>query len=891
MNRAIFFLLANLLLQSPVLLAQSSIGFPSGDAELDELRLQVQQTSTTHETFKLRAIKMKLWAVTLQQLGVRLDDYVEVDRRMSQLVRWNNLWSGGEPQVYDDDQMKQLSDVISDGYAALETAQAAATSNHASMAFTVDADPIDPATQPEIPWSGYKGNEQLSGYTGAMGPAKGEQAWTFPVGLAWESKPLIEDNYVYLSSPGVRTIMYCVDLNTGETIWDTQQVIEIMGDQLYHAPNNQSSPLALKNSIVFRELGARGNLGSTKHIVFLDKKSGVLQRRMKASHVDYRAGHAPFDANEKITVFSHGIQDIHLNPPVTQAFNRIIGKNTKTGKKLWEFITGYTFAEPLLDELNRVYAATAEGYLYSWPGDRQYGGRPVPEWEFKAGGAINKKPTIYENNLIFGANDGVVYCLNRLTGETVWKYDTGQIVSTAFRHFSVPTVADGKVFIGSADKNVYCIDLSSGELVFEFEGDDWVRSAPVFSDEKYFFATLKGSLYGLEWKAGKIQQRFKRQLGHHPILADLAIEGEKIVVNDSDLWSYCLNTDGSLNWKMSLIESFMKDGERVLIDQIAGGAYYQSKPTAANDTVFFGTPMRFVYAVDAHTGKEKWKFELGASISGAPTYYDGKIFIGQQGGEDEFYCLDAETGAVIWGTNLDWVWGSAAASDGMIYVPGIDGYAWALDASNGHVVWKHPFAMSVCSEPAVEGEIVIFGSWDNYLKAFNKKTGELLWQYNGVLSDSGVAIMIGGRVYIKNMCIDAKTGELLWEFEDGNNIFNITPAYHDGKIYMSCWHGLGLGGICVRAVVYCIDAESGELLWTQQGAGLSSPVIGAEGNVYFPSIADPYFYSVDSIGNGDGTTKINWIYKMGNRVEESTPALYKGKAYIMSADGYIHAIQ
>ncbi len=69
----------------------------------------------------------------------------------------------------------------------------------------------------------------------------------------------------------------------------------------------------------------------------------------------------------------------------------------------------------------------------------------------------------------------------------------------------------------------------------------------------------------------------------------------------------------------------MKEGERILSDQIAGGAYYQSKPTAANGTVYFGTPARFVYAVDAESGKEKWKFELGGSISGAPTYDQGRI--------------------------------------------------------------------------------------------------------------------------------------------------------------------------------------------------------------------------------------------------------------------------
>lgn len=881
-----------LFLTLPFLLAaQMKIENPSGDFELDQIRREVRNDSTVRETFKVRAIKMKLWAVTLQQQGIRLEDYVEIDQRLSRVVHWNNLWNGGKPQEFTDEQMQQVCRVVDDGYAVLEAYQKTAAADHVSLAFTSAQEPIDPVTQPEIPWTAYKGNENLSGYTGANGPVTGEKAWTFPVGLAWESTPAIEGDRVYLSSPGVRTILHCVDLKTGETLWDTRQVIEIMGDQLYHAPNNQSSPVILNDAILFRELGARGNAGPTKHIVFVDKKSGALGRKMETCHVDYRAGHAPFAANEEITVYSYGIQDIHLAPPITQAFNRMIGKDTKTGEKLWEVITGYTFAEPLLDDLNRVYVGTQDGYLYSWPGNKKYGHSPKPQWEFRAGGAINKKPAIYENSILFGANDGVIYCLDRMTGKQRWAYTTKRIETKAFRHFSTPYAAEGRVFVGSADKNIYCLDIASGKVLFEFEADDWVRSSPVFKDDRYFFATLKGSLYGLDFDGVSVKQRFKKQLGDHAVLADLAMKDELIVINDSDLWCWCVNTQGELVWKRSLIESFMKDGCRILTDQIAGGAYYQSKPTAANDVVYFGTPMRFVYAVDAHSGREIWKFELGASVSGAPTVYDGKIYVGQQGGEDEFYCLDAATGEKVWETKLDWVWGSATASDGMIYVPGIDGYAWALDANTGHVVWKQPFAKSVCSEPAVEGDLVFFGCWDNYLKAFNKKTGKLVWQHNGAGTDSGVAIVQDGRVYVKNKCIDAKTGKLIWEFKDGNNIFNITPAVHDGKVYMSCWHGLGMGGICVEAVVYCIDAETGKLIWTHLGAGLSSPVVGGEGNVYFPSIADPYFYSVDSTGNGDGTTKVNWIYRMGNKVEESTPALYKGKAYVMSSDGYVHAIQ
>ena len=320
---------------------QLPVDHPSGDRELDELRGAVKTQPTSRDNFKQRAIRMKLWAVTLQQQGIRLDDYVAIDRRLNQITRWNNLWHGNQPQEFSDEEMKQLGQIVDEGYAVLEKYQVKAT-NGKSLAFASDQAPLDAADEPEIPWTAYKGNEQLSGYTGARGPTRGERAFTFPVGLAWESKPAIEGNRVYLSSPGVRTIMYCLDLETGEELWNTKQTIEIMGDQLYHAPNNQSSPKIVGDHILFRELGARGNRGPTKDVVFVDKQTGEIQREMEVGHVDYRAGHAPFAADEEVVVFPFGVQDIHDTPPLTQAFDQVMGKNTKTGEKLFELYTGYT---------------------------------------------------------------------------------------------------------------------------------------------------------------------------------------------------------------------------------------------------------------------------------------------------------------------------------------------------------------------------------------------------------------------------------------------------------------------------------------------------------------------------------------------------------------------
>jgi len=873
--------------------AQNEIKYPSGDQELDQIRLEVKNSPTTRENFKLRAFKMKLWVVSLQQQGARLEAYIPIDDGLRSEVWWNNIEGpgmDGTPQQFSDEQMTKLGQLVDEGYAILDEIQKELIINPPSVDFSSSEKEIESSTQKEIPWTHYKGNENLSGYTGAYGPTEGEKAWKFPVGLAWESQPAIEGDRVYLSSPGMRTIMYCLDLETGREIWNTKQVVEIMGDQLYNTPNNQSSPIVLEDYVLFRELGARGNKGPTKHIVFVDKKTGIIKKEVEAGHVDYRAGHAAFTANEKFLVFPHGVQDIHETPVVAQGFNRIIGKDTKTGRKLWDFNVGFTFAEPLLDD-NRVFIGTQTGYMYSWRADRRYGGRTSAEWQFRACGAINRKAEVFGDYLLFGANDGVFYCLNKNTGKLVWKHKVEDVEISAFRHFSRPYAKDHKVVVGGANKKLYCFDITTGKLLFSYKANDWVRSRPLFQEDNYYFTTMHGTFYGISVKKGKAKLLFKKQLTEHPIVADLAMKGDKIVINDADLYAHCLNTKGEMVWERSLIESFEKNGIRIFNEQIAGGGYYQSKPTAADGMVFFGTPIRFVYAVDAETGKEIWKFELGASISGAPTYDNGRIYVGQQGGEEEFYCLDAKTGEMIWTQKTGWDWGSANVSDGMVFVPGIDGYVMGLGAETGAIVWRHRFAMSVCSEPAVEGDQVIFGSWDNYLIAFDKKTGRVNWQFQGGGTDSGVAIFKDGKIYLKNKCVDAVTGELLWAYEEPGSVFNITPAYHDGKVYMSCWHGLGLGGICVEAVVYCLDANTGEKIWTHLGGGLSSPVIGAEGNVYFPSIADPYFYCVDAEGNGDGTTTTKWVYKMGNKVEESTPALYKGKAYIMSSDGYVHAIQ
>ncbi|GAL72373.1 hypothetical protein JCM19302_3651 [Jejuia pallidilutea] len=145
----------------------------------------------------------------------------------------------------------------------------------------------------------------------------------------------------------------------------------------------------------------------------MDKKTGEIVREIEVGHVDYRAGHAPFAANNDVVVYPFGVQDIHDTPPLTQAFDRMMAKDIKTGQKLYEMYTGYTFAEPFLDDDGWAYQGTLDGYLFAWKADKRLANRPKPNWSFRAGGAINDKSIVFGDYVMFGANDGVFYCLNK----------------------------------------------------------------------------------------------------------------------------------------------------------------------------------------------------------------------------------------------------------------------------------------------------------------------------------------------------------------------------------------------------------------------------------------------------------------------------------------------
>jgi PQQ-dependent dehydrogenase (methanol/ethanol family) len=131
---------------------------------------------------------------------------------------------------------------------------------------------------------------------------------------------------------------------------------------------------------------------------------------------------------------------------------------------------------------------------------------------------------------------------------------------------------------------------------------------------------------------------------------------------------------------------------------------FQTGPLVIDGTMYF-TSFEGSYAIDAATCKEKWSHHdknpgpAGLAVNRGFAYLDGRLFRGTA--DSHVIALDAADGHELWNHALD-VEGpgisipmAPIAADGRVYVGnaggdtvGVTGHVFALDARDGHVIWR-----------------------------------------------------------------------------------------------------------------------------------------------------------------------------------------------------------
>ncbi len=390
------------------------------------------------------------------------------------------------------------------------------------------------------------------------------------------------------------------------------------------------------------------------------------------------------------------------------------------------------------------------------------------------------------------------------------------------------TVADGRIMFGTLECTAMALDCKTGNLLWETPVKGYFGYDAAYYQGKWVQASLSGELYCFNATNGAI------------------------------LWEYDPNTFYGY-W------AFM-------------GAIYNNKIYNINTD-------NHVYAIDMETGQLAWKWKTTNGGVGYQTYTiagDGKVYAytgrsdyidpetGKQFNE-EYVCLDAETGQFLWKTNA--ISGSSREFGGPPSIYNVIAYGRLYLGD-----WR---GTTACYGPPQSPL-----PWSNF-QADPEHTGDakrdgptdlnIQWVFDGDSAFLAAPAAAYNKIYIGSTngtfyALDHSTGNSVWSFRTGGSIKS-SPAIADGKVFFVSEDGYH----------YALNAETGAQIWkTYIGADTpflyktlqrrtSSPCV-VEGKIYVGS-TDFNVYCLDA-ANGN----VNWKFNAKGLIS-CTPAVSNGSVY------------
>ncbi|MDR0471793.1 MAG: PQQ-like beta-propeller repeat protein [Nitrososphaerota archaeon] len=169
-----------------------------------------------------------------------------------------------------------------------------------------------------------------------------------------------------------------------------------------------------------------------------------------------------------------------------------------------------------------------------------------------------------------------------------------------------------------------------------------------------------------------------------------------------------------------------------------GPIFVDSSPLVVDDVVYAGS-FRTVYAFDARSDREIWKYTIDTTHNGSRVYHvsslvldDGVIYF--CAGDGNAYALEADSGQEIWRYTYTSPREYSPISapffkDGLIYLNPGTGVVCALNVTDRAELWSSVIGEGALSVPAFYEGVLSFGSDDGTLYALNATSGFKLWAY------------------------------------------------------------------------------------------------------------------------------------------------------------------
>lgn len=275
------------------------------------------------------------------------------------------------------------------------------------------------------------------------------------------------------------------------------------------------------------------------------------------------------------------------------------------------------------------------------------------------------------------------------------------------------------------------------------------------------------------------------------------------------LWDRCLEAPVSSTPSIAghLIYLGMLDGQVVALDRGDGSVVWtfradapvRSSPAVAEGVLYAGSSDRRLYALDALTGEERWSFATEGRITSGPAVNEQLVIVISQ--DNLVHFIDRRSAKRWFDYDILLADGSTAIAGDSVYAADVSGtirrvrwenrqwpfeksirnirrwmFRWGmldeLPPQKG-VVWvRQERGESFIETPAVDSERAYASTAGGTVFAYDKQTGDTVWQTHLGTSAATSPTVIGGEVVVGTQSgtiasVDSATGEVRWRIELG----------------------------------------------------------------------------------------------------------------------------
>jgi eukaryotic-like serine/threonine-protein kinase len=305
---------------------------------------------------------------------------------------------------------------------------------------------------------------------------------------------------------------------------------------------------------------------------------------------------------------------------------------------------------------------------------------------------------------------------------------------------------------------------------------------------------------------------------------------------------YALNkTTGQVKWSYDI----RKDGNQ---------QSFHGDPLVTNDLILIGTDkscapdgVGHVYAFERDTGKVRWKYR-STSVPTDIVQIDSNVYFGSF--QDHWSSVDLRTGSLNWSfstgaTNKDCDLPKAPVADrNSLFISGLDGVIYSLDASSGRVRWQRKLPAAPSTALTLRDKTIYVGTNNQRIYCLNAETGAVISELATKAKPVGRLTFADDSLFtfLQNasertgyiISVDSKLTGVRWEQKS-------SPDWASERPYL--WKELVVAGNC-RGEMAAFRATDGEPQWNRSMKGCIRS-IGSSGTMLFAGVQEGTIYAYE----------------------------------------------